>query len=83
MSEIVDNENVYIFNCPHCGTTIEVDKKNVNCGIFRCGMYKKGGQIPPHASKQICDLLVARDLIYGCGKPFSIKKGVVSICDYI
>lgn len=74
-----------IFCCPHCDQMIEV--KNVNCAIFRCGMFKTGNQIPPHESKILCDRYVEEDLIYGCGKPFQLipnnEEYEVYKCNYI
>jgi len=70
-------------DCPHCGTTIEIEA--LNCRIFRCGVYKadKNKSVAPHASKAICDELKEKDLIYGCGKPFRIIDNKAVICDYI
>jgi len=77
-----------IFKCPHCKEYIIISK--INCGIFRHGTYKKNyTQIDPHATKDICELFVNQDLIYGCGKPFQIvfkqeeDKYKIEICDYI
>jgi hypothetical protein len=73
--------------CPHCvadgkeewETWIEVDRKDFNCKIFRHGImrfpYEKGGlmvSIPPHASKQLCDELAAKNMIIGCGRPYRL-----------
>jgi hypothetical protein len=77
-------------HCPHCQQMCEIIE--LNCCIFRCGIYKSNQQqIPPHLPKINCDELVTRDLIYGCGKPFQItiyeengeKKYKVVACDYI
>ena len=78
------NNNIII--CPHCNNYIII--KELNCGIFRHGIYKNTGkQINPHASKETCDELVKEDLIYGCGKPFQIieinNAFEIKICDYI
>jgi hypothetical protein len=75
-----------IVKCPHCEDDIIIEK--LNCRIFRHGIFKKNGkQIPPHSKKEICDLLVEKDLIYGCGKPFKVilQDNVYTpiICDYI
>ena len=75
-----------IIICPHCEEPIVIEK--INCGIFRHGVYKATGkQIGPHSSKEKCDSLKEKDLIYGCGKPFQIvlkdNKMVVEICEYI
>jgi hypothetical protein len=77
--------------CPHCQLVIEIIE--LNCGIFRCGINKNTLiQIDPHLPKEQCDLLVHNNTIYGCGKPFLVKKTSiinneihyeVSICDYI
>ena len=51
-------ENFYFFNCPHCGEEIIVHKSEVNCKIFRHGVYKSTKeQINPHMSKKECDRL--------------------------
>ena len=77
-----------LFICPHCKLLLEVEKKKINCGIFRHGVYKKDlKQIDPHMKKDKCDDLFNKKLIYGCGKPFRIKKienkYIIEICDYI
>jgi len=86
MSVIFDN-NTYIFNCPHCQDIITVFKKDLNCCIFRHGVYKTNRkQIDPHSSKEICDKLKKENKIYGCGKPFKFIKGDnprIEKCDYI
>ena len=75
-----------IIQCPHCQGEIFVDQ--INCGIFRHGVFKHNlEQIPPHSPQDLCEQLVENDLIFGCGKPFQIKyeQGSfhISICDYI
>ena len=73
--------------CPHCEILIEV--LELNCKIFRCGIFKESlQQINPHLPKNECDLLIKDDLIYGCGKPFRVDinsegEYISSICDYI
>lgn len=81
-------DNFYIFNCPHCNQKIQVGKDEVNCRIFRCGIYKNNCKpIPPHTSKDECDRLKNNNLIYGCSKPFKFvtidKINSINICDYI
>lgn len=74
----------YQFRCPHCQAIIQVAYNQVNCKIFRCGVYKKNNQpIPPHTSKKECDRLTNNNLINGCGKPFKFNGKNVTICDYI
>ncbi len=74
-----------IIKCPHCKDEIYIDKKDLNCRIFRHGVYKKTlKQINPHLKKKLCDDLFNKKLIYGCSKPFRIdEKNNVVICDYI
>ena len=64
--------NITIIECPHCEQVIEVVE--LNCRIFRCGVYKHNyHQIDPHMPKIQCEQLVANGEIYGCGKPFKIE----------
>jgi len=82
---IVDNDR-YIFKCPHCNDTIIVNVNEVNCKIFRHGIYKTSyEQINQHLNKEECDRLYIGEEIYGCGKPFmlDINNMKVNICDYI
>jgi hypothetical protein len=72
--------------CPHCNSEIIIEE--VNCKIFRHGVYKATGeQMHPHAPKDECDKAVTEDTIYGCGKPFCIEyideKWIAILCDYI
>ena len=74
----------YIFKCPECKIYIIVLKTEINCRIFRCGVYISDNQaIAPHAPKIECDRLKNENLIYGCGKPFIFKDTHVEICGYI
>ena len=71
-----------IIICPHCEQVIFIQQ--MNCGIFRCGIYKTTHQpIPAHLSKSECENLKEKDLIYGCGKPFQVILNKAVICDYI
>lgn len=73
---------MFIVLCPHCFEEIIIEE--VNCAIFRHGIFKENyQQIPPHASKEICEQWVKEDLIYGCGKPFRLINNTAEICDYI
>lgn len=75
--------------CPHCFQPIIIMKNEINCAIFRHGIFKQNGeQIPPHLPKKHCDELVLKKLIYGCGKPFQLvandkNEMIPKICDYI
>jgi hypothetical protein len=76
------------FVCPHCDGPIMIDTREINCAIFRHGVFKSdGSQIDPHLPKEKCDLLKFKNLIYGCGKPFQlyIQNNTIHIkkCDYI
>jgi hypothetical protein len=75
-----------ILICPHCKEFVIIEK--LNCGIFRHGiLISNGQQINPHETKELCDYLFYKKLIYGCGKPFQIIKNgenfQIQICDYI
>jgi hypothetical protein len=75
-----------IITCPHCELLIMI--LELNCQIFRHGVFiSNDEQIDPHTSKTVCDDLVEKKLIYGCGKPFRIDKNgdeyIASICEYI
>jgi len=66
--------------CPHCGIGIEIIE--VNCAIFRCGVYKTTfQQLHPHLPKVECDAV--RDQIYGCSRPFRLVNGKLEKCEYI
>jgi len=87
MQEVVLNEDFYYFNCPHCSRDVVVLKTELNCQIFRCGIYKHNyQQVDPHLQKIYCDKLVAEDKVFGCCKPFEIirsrDKYYVVKCDY-
>jgi len=78
----------HIFVCPHCSDPVQIFTHELNCKIFRHGIYKENfQQINPHSSKIICDQLFATNQIYGCGKPFRIDKSddkyIIVECDYI
>ena len=82
------DDNYIIVQCPHCKDYILVFKKELNCKIFRHGIFKDTmKQIDPHLKKDECDRLVSQNLIIGCGKPFQIIEDNGSfktiICDYI
>lgn len=84
-NKLITIENQYII-CPYCSIMVEVVE--LNCKIFRCGVYKLSGeQINQHLPKNECDRLVQTNAIYGCGKPFriinDISPFIVEICDYI
>lgn len=85
--EVVEIDDLYVFECPHCNLIIQVKTSEVNCKIFRHAVYKNNmTQINPHTTKDICDNLLKTGIIYGCTKPFKFIYGpphYVEICDYI
>ena len=76
-----------MITCPNCNSYLSITE--LNCGIFRHGIYKKTNQqINPHLSKEMCNILIETNQIYGCGKPFQIiiqndGTWIVQKCDYI
>ncbi len=73
---------IMTLSCPHCGIHIEIAE--INCGIFRCGIYKTTGQqLPPHLSKTSCDALKNADKIWGCSRPFRYEEGKLVKCEYV
>ena len=78
----------FVLSCPHCKGTIIVNESEIHCAIFRHAiLVSTGEQISPHASKAVCDELVAKNAVRGCGGPFRVvrEKGkyVAVVCDYI
>jgi len=92
----VENESIpgadveYCLMCPHCMAAMFILKSEINCNVFRHGVYKDTmNQIDPHTPKNICDKLSADNAIFGCGKPFTVLYNTTvgawraEICDYI
>lgn len=84
----MDNNYICIVKCPHCQEYIIIQE--LNCCIFRHGYFKDTNiQIPPHSTKEVCDNLVLKNLVYGCCKPFRVifnnelKQYETIVCDYI
>lgn len=88
-TEITTDNGTFIFECPWCENIIQVPISQLGCSMFRHGIYKHNHEpINQRASKEACDMLVSKDLIFGCSKPFSIyepSKGMWKArrCDYI
>jgi len=79
-------EKEFIIKCPNCNENIIIEQ--INCGIFRHGIHKNNlQQMDPHLNRENCELLIKNNEIYGCGKPFLIKKvensWIAESCDYI
>lgn len=78
----------YVKECPHCKESILLYHHELNCKIYRHGVFKDSlTQINPHSSKEDCESYIKNGLIYGCGKPFRIEFEnddiILSECDYI
>jgi len=78
----------HFFICPHCEGAIIVHHHELNCRIFRHGVYIVNmQQMNPHTPKEECDRLATSNQIIGCGKPFQAVEQngewVAVICDYI
>jgi hypothetical protein len=86
-SVVLTEDNVYVLSCPWCQGTIEVQRDQLNCRIFRHAVLKDNLEpINPHTPEKICMDLIERDIVFGCGKPFRIVGDSslhVEICDYI
>lgn len=77
-----------VFICPHCNDSVIILESEINCAIFRHGVYKSDyKQIDPHLCKEECDRLYNTNSIYGCGKPFRLiqKNNLwdIEICEYL
>lgn len=88
MNKIVFEEKfkTYYFACPHqdCKLLIGVKEEMINCKIFRHGIFKDTlKQIDPHATKEYCQQIKEKDLIFGCGKPFYFDGKELKICEYV
>jgi hypothetical protein len=85
MSEPMDVVKIYVI-CPHCQGGVEVEQ--VNCAIFRHGVFRSNGmQIPPHSSQESCETWSWNNELFGCGKPFKIIKDEQNewkaiVCEY-
>ena len=73
MNVILEN-GVYRYICPHCELLTEVHEKELNCCIFRHGVYQQTYKpINPHASQQEVQRLKLDNAIIGCGGPHQLK----------
>ena len=80
--------NELVFSCPHCEQPILIYENEINCMIFRHAVFKETmEQVDPHASKEMLDLLVMENKVYGCGKPFRLIRNEGSFliveCGYV
>ena len=86
--EVTLNEDFYFFQCPNCESDIIVGKNELNCRIFRHGVYKNTyKQVDPHLAYEKCKELLENNKVIGCCKPFKIvskdNKLFAEVCDYI
>ena len=77
-------DDIFYFNCPHCGEICQVPRTEIRCTIFRHAVFKKGMHfVPPHATKEKCESWLKEDMVYGCAKPFKFTGDKVEVCGYI
>lgn len=78
-----DNKRYTVVRCPHCKDQILLYVDEMACRIYRHGKYKNGKDMNPHAPKHICDELVDKGMIHGCGKPYEVTKdNIAVVCEY-
>jgi len=76
-----------VVQCPHCFEYVCIDE--VNCGIFRHGVYKHTMlPVDPHATYDQCQVIILSDTCFGCVKPFRLEKNSLNVvtavkCGYI
>lgn len=90
ISHLIDEPDIYSFECPHCDCLVIVNAADINCQIFRHGVMKSTGQqIPPHSLEAECKILSDQNAVYGCCKPFKLIKRIdgfpshIEKCDWI
>lgn len=79
MDCIKDND-LLIFDCPHCNLPTQVLIAELACRIFRHASYFEQkndfriptNQVDPHLPQEQCEQLVREDRVIGCCKPFEI-----------
>ena len=73
--------------CPHCSGMVEV--LEINCAIFRHGVFADTGQqVPPHCTQEEHLQWVRSGRLIGCGFPFRVRREstgdlVAEPCEYI
>lgn len=88
MNKCIIEDGFIICNCIHCTGTIIIKISEINCTIFRHGVFKHNNeQINPHLPKEACEELIKNKSIFGCAKPFRIiinnNEYFIENCDYI
>ena len=80
---LIITDDLYIMTCPHCTMVSICLKTELNCKIFRCGIFKASfGQIGQHLTEEHARALKNADLIYGCSCQYMVdlNKGFVIAC---
>ena len=68
-------KDIILVNCPACKDLIYIEQ--INCGIFRHGIFKHNmEQIPPHSNKEFIDNLIQTNNIIGCGQAFKLSYDI-------
>lgn len=63
----------FVFQCPHCGDTMFLYRKEVECGKIRHGtILTKNRQLHFNISDKKCAQLLRDKLVAGCTKPFRV-----------
>lgn len=79
-----NQDTMSIYKCPHCCGLVAVLPGEMNCRVFRHGVFiADGTQIPPHAPEPDCNRWAEEKLIHGCGKPFTYDGTKMVPCGYI
>jgi hypothetical protein len=62
-----------IFDCPWCGGSVVVARREVNCRIFRHAVRRVDGvAVNPHMREEEMRGLLATQAVWGCGNPFRL-----------
>lgn len=70
-----------IKTCPVCFQFVVIEQ--INCNIFRCGVFKDTFEyIPPHTSKEQIELWKKAGRIWGCGTAMELVNNELAVCDY-
>lgn len=63
---------MFRFVCPWCAGQVEVQREDVQCGVFRHAQYVTGGLVDPHCNESTMKQLIQNKLVIGCGQPFKL-----------
>jgi len=71
-------KKMFQVTCPQCQGLVIIEENEVNCAIFRHGVFRNSGQpIPPHSKLDQCQRWVENNEIWGCGAAFSLNKSTL------